>query len=268
MSFDGILIDIQNSIRSICNHCGECCKNELFHLTDVEAPIIAHKLKERGGIEMVKSHILRNPYIFNIFSEYIFKFDSLCPFHIDNRCSIYPDRPMTCRLFPIGLGGLFDNVNRQVRDPFLLPTSGKSEYKCSTACMDIISRFNDISNTNPALGTVAINFVSAALLDEKSLAYCFGQARARGADFIDTTGMTFANEIEVMDFLFKHLSSKVGIGITSLNNHYMQITDDEANHLASVKMIKRQTKKTSKRLIRLREERSSFIEWHETHFVP
>ncbi len=266
-SIDQNILQIQNNVKNICSHCGKCCENEIFYLNDVEAPVIALKLKELGGVNLVRSHIFLNPYEFNIFTKYLFVFDNQCPFHIENRCSIYHDRPMTCQLFPLALGGIFDNTKTELRDPFILPTAGNSSYDCHSQCRSIIAQFNQLSRISPFLGKTASHLIASALLLEKNLAYCFGQPRERGIHFIDTTGMVFADENQVMSFLLQKLSVIYGKTIRKVVDNKEVLTNDEAITLASEKKAKKQTGKTSKRLTRIEKFQPSILEWHDRYFT-
>ena len=107
------ILDILQDLHTLCTHCGQCCRDEFFFLSDAESPLIAQKLFRLGGLELVEAHILRNPTVYNRWERYLFHLKESCPFHVNNRCDVYDDRPMVCRLLPFKLVGLFDNHNSE-----------------------------------------------------------------------------------------------------------------------------------------------------------
>jgi Fe-S-cluster containining protein len=86
-----------------CQVCGACCSNKAIRVTPYEALRLARnrglsttefyqECTEEGGI------ILRN------------KTDGTCIFLASSGCGVHPDRPLVCRLFP--LGQISDNEGR------------------------------------------------------------------------------------------------------------------------------------------------------------
>jgi Fe-S-cluster containining protein len=70
-----------------CNDCGWCCENVgRFEIT--APPMDIEYLKVRGFRHTEHGYTLAGDFC------------SPCPAHIDNRCSIYEDRPQTCKDFP------------------------------------------------------------------------------------------------------------------------------------------------------------------------
>ena len=78
-----------------CQVCGACCSNKAIGVTPYEALRLARNLglsttefyqkcTEKAGI------VLRN------------KADGTCIFLASSGCGVYPDRPLVCRLFPLG----------------------------------------------------------------------------------------------------------------------------------------------------------------------
>jgi len=245
------IVDILLDLRSLCTHCGECCRDEFFFLTDTESPVLARKLLEKGGIQLIKEHILRNPTPYNVWGQFLFHYGESCPFHTSDRCSIYEERPITCRLFPFVLGGLFDNHNTDIRDPHFIVLTGKTRYACVDACGRIIRKMNQFSELGPAVFTVVSKIIPAALLDSGGFAYCFGQARARGQEFIDTAGMMFQNEVQVEAFLTEQFRKAQGVVVNDWVAHSVSLTDEEASRLASDLHARKAASKTSKRLQRV-----------------
>lgn len=67
-----------------CQHCHECC-----------GPIVWFKPEEENIRDHLRSHNL--PYITWTAEEFI-SHNNRCPYLLDERCSIYPVRPLVCRL--------------------------------------------------------------------------------------------------------------------------------------------------------------------------
>ena len=72
----------------VCQHCNQCCTKCEVRVDDIEVPIIANYLNVRT--RKIK-HLLDNENNFK---------HSPCLFLKENRCSIYPVRPLTCMIYP------------------------------------------------------------------------------------------------------------------------------------------------------------------------
>jgi len=257
-----ILESLLNQVRSMCTHCGMCCRHEIFFLAEFEAPIIACKLLAKGGVPLVQAHIRRNPTIFNKWGRHIFFFGQECPFHQENRCSVYSDRPMCCRLYPFKLVAFTDNRNREVRRPNFAPAAGRSTYACTSASEALIDQLNSVSRIDPHLGMTAIDFIVASLLNTDCFAFCFGQAKERGDQSIDTTEMVFASEIELDQHVIRQFEKAYGVVVKDWKSHCISLTDDEVSSLASQERARKLRGKTTKRLARMEQDGRPILEWY------
>ena len=96
-----------------CNNCGYCCSN--FGPAGT-LPVFHWEMKKLKAIAMEKNisltFIPENVYYDSISKEIFFINYGMknmpCPFLEDNKCSIYENRPLICRSFPIGKNPLFD----------------------------------------------------------------------------------------------------------------------------------------------------------------
>ncbi len=103
--------EVKRIYSSVCSRCGQCCnRSDNMMLHEFEAPRIAHFLRERIGIGSVRSHLLCRDTSFNCFTRYMFTTHQSCPFVSGTECTIYPDRPMVCRLFPFFLKFFSDPI--------------------------------------------------------------------------------------------------------------------------------------------------------------
>ena len=86
-----------------CNHCGLCCKDPCTQINITIGDIwrISSHLKMPVE-ELFKEHISINPFGDPdlIHYELDLGLNIPCKFRVDERCSIYPARPLNCRLFP------------------------------------------------------------------------------------------------------------------------------------------------------------------------
>lgn len=97
-----------------CTRCGDCCRGikESVMLESLDAYRLAQLLRQTdSSIQMVDDMLLKYatpvPLTDNGFPIYVLKTlgeDDTCIFLKDNRCSVYPARPRTCRLYPITVG--------------------------------------------------------------------------------------------------------------------------------------------------------------------
>jgi Fe-S-cluster containining protein len=78
-----------------CQVCGVCCSNKAIRISPYEALRLARSLKISTS-EFLRAHteeggtVLRN------------KPDGTCVFLNPRGCGVHPDRPLVCRLFPLG----------------------------------------------------------------------------------------------------------------------------------------------------------------------
>jgi len=93
---DGRFDDLTDLYESLpqgqCPGCGICCYDAV-QTSFVEFLWIRRYLKERGGIGEPLKERTRNYVVTELIKV------NPCPFLLNNRCDIYPVRPLTCRLF-------------------------------------------------------------------------------------------------------------------------------------------------------------------------
>lgn len=97
-----------------CTRCGDCCRGikESVMLESLDAYRLAKFLRQTdSSIQMMDDMLLKYatpvPLTDNGFPIYVLKTlgeDDTCIFLKNNRCSVYPARPRTCRLYPITVG--------------------------------------------------------------------------------------------------------------------------------------------------------------------
>ncbi len=90
-------------IPFVCQQCGKCCRI----LSKVVFDPVERKLYMEN-IEEISKHVNLDALIEELSGKVKAKHPVKlpCPFFKDNRCSIHPIRPKSCRIFP--LGGDFD----------------------------------------------------------------------------------------------------------------------------------------------------------------
>lgn len=78
-----------------CNACGLCCYNKKIQLNPYEIARLADHLKI-GTAEFLAKYITPGaPFL-------LFLETGACVFLTDKGCSVHPDRPLVCRLYPLG----------------------------------------------------------------------------------------------------------------------------------------------------------------------
>jgi Fe-S-cluster containining protein len=101
-----------------CSHCGLCCRDPLtqINLTVGDIWRIADFLKTDIE-ELFKDKIGMNPFREPEFED-IYDIDLglnlPCRFRVNERCSIYPARPLNCRLFPQWVLGNFSGNVKEI----------------------------------------------------------------------------------------------------------------------------------------------------------
>jgi Fe-S-cluster containining protein len=121
-SFTALVFDLkkESPFSFKCQVCGACCSNKAIRVSPYEALRLARNLglsttqfyqecTEEGGI------ILRN------------KADGTCIFLASSGCGVHPDRPLVCRLFPLG----------QITDP-----EGRTKYASMPLHPDCLGHFD------------------------------------------------------------------------------------------------------------------------------
>lgn len=108
-----------------CNHCGLCCSDPCtqINLTIGDIKRISDFLKIPVE-DLFKEHMSVKPFADPDFIHYDMDLglELPCRFRIDERCSVYPVRPLNCRLFPYWV--LAEAPPDRLKDIF-------SEHACS-----------------------------------------------------------------------------------------------------------------------------------------
>jgi len=117
-----------------CKNCGACCrdfgKHKNLPLFEWEAEDLRKIAKERGielNIKPTKDNIHLDKKSGEMFSLLYGMFNVPCPFHIDNKCSIYEQRPLICRQFPLHHTPLASKDQPYGADAFLMCQNFDSE---------------------------------------------------------------------------------------------------------------------------------------------
>lgn len=183
---------------SWCTHCGECCREQAVFLTDVEAPFIARALIELGGTSLAKEHLRINSTVFNLWHRFVLHFDDDCPFHSDDKCSIYSKRPLTCKLYPMNLIGFIDRPENDLRTACLEIVKPPESHACAQSYDALVGVGRTVFEKQPELVDDVYQFLAATYIDERGLGYLFGQERKRGTEAVVLqSNTTTANEITI-----------------------------------------------------------------------
>jgi len=96
---------MDSSNKNVCMKCSinqECCKKfSLLMMSETEFK--QHFAKHGSNFEVEQNaglYLVRQ------------KEGCTCPYWVGGKCTIHPDRPMDCRLFPYTIGKIFHNGNR------------------------------------------------------------------------------------------------------------------------------------------------------------
>ncbi|MHA2374268.1 MAG: YkgJ family cysteine cluster protein [Candidatus Thorarchaeota archaeon] len=174
------VFEFKKVFDSLCTHCGECCKGQAIFLTDVDAPIIAQRLKEMGGNSLVESHLSINSTVFDKWHRYVLQFEEYCPFHDNERCSIYYERPITCQLYPMSIIGFIDRPSSGVKEVYLEIMKPLESHACLQFYNDLVEIGNRVFRRNPKHADQILRFLASTMVDRRGLGYLFGQAPKSG----------------------------------------------------------------------------------------
>jgi Fe-S-cluster containining protein len=78
-----------------CQACCRCCHNKRIQLNPYEIARLAHHLGISTGEFIARYMAADGPYL-------LFLDNSACVFLSDQGCSVHSDRPLVCRLYPLG----------------------------------------------------------------------------------------------------------------------------------------------------------------------
>jgi uncharacterized protein len=95
----------QQPFGYICRACSRCCPHKLIQVNPYETARLAHRLglstaefraryTERDGVYLKRTE------------------DDTCVFLTDDGCGVHPDRPLVCRLYPLGRRTTPDGIER------------------------------------------------------------------------------------------------------------------------------------------------------------
>ena len=259
--------EFRKIVDSWCTHCGECCRKQAVFLTDVEAPIIAQSLKELGSTSLVKKHLRINSTVFNLWHRFVLHFDDYCPFHIDDRCSIYTKRPLTCQLYPMNLIGFIDRPESDLRTACLEIVRPPENHACAQSYNALVSVGKRIFEKQPELVDGVYQFLVSTYIDESGLGYLFGQARKMSEDAVILSNITpTANEIAmaILERYRSQFDDESEIPDEILDYSEM-ISDEDIVRLTSDVEWKKSARETSTRIKRLKRLKPRLIEyWFET----
>ncbi len=89
-------LDKESLFSFKCQRCGACCYNKEIPLSPSEARRLAQRLRHPAPTFFLESNEEGKPVLRR-------KADGSCIFLEPQGCRVYPDRPLVCRLFPLGL---------------------------------------------------------------------------------------------------------------------------------------------------------------------
>jgi Fe-S-cluster containining protein len=255
--------EFKGILDSWCTHCGECCRKQTVFLTDVEAPVIAQSLKEFGGEALAKKHLRINSTVFNLWHRFVLYFDDDCPFHIDDRCSIYSKRPLTCQMYPMNLIGFIDRPDSGFRKACLEIVQPPENHACSQSYGALISVGKRVFKKQPELVDEVYQFLASKYVDGRGLGYLFGQAREEGKEAISLSSSNpTANEIAIaiLEQFRSQFEDQSEIPAEILDYSEV-ITDEDIVRLTSDEAARESSQITSERIKLLKRFRPSLVEF-------
>ena len=84
----------QSLLSFKCGRCSQCCTSKKIQVNPYEIARLAANLKTRTT-EVIRCQTIQGVYLKN-------KDDGQCVFLKADGCSVHPDRPLVCRLYPFG----------------------------------------------------------------------------------------------------------------------------------------------------------------------
>lgn len=255
--FESSILDLMVEMRRICGKCGKFCSRLIIPLTEIETPIITRAL---GSYERVYHYIRQNPYPFNVQSEYYFYAEDECPFLRNNRCSIYPRRPLPCMLFPFRLMAFIDKDGNVTREPVYDMASGHSDYPCMQANILLFGRIQNMIEDYGPTASRLIDYVFAATLDDVSFGYLYLQQSKRGPRSFNVAER---NENIPEEFLTQltNLYHNSCLLNTPVEKRLTRLSDAMISRIRGRKEIREATELASNLVKKISSTRSDIIDW-------
>ena len=263
MVIENAVEEFKGILDSWCTHCGACCRKQAVFLTDVEAPIVAQSLVALRGEELAKKHLRINSTVFNLWHRFVLHFDNDCPFHIDDRCSIYSKRPLTCQMYPMNIIGFIDRPDRGLRTACLEIVRPPENHACSQSYDALISVGKRVFEKHPELVDDVYEFLASTYVDERGLGYLFGQAREKGKEAVSLSSINpTANEIAIaiLEQFRSQFEDQSEIPDEILDYSEV-ISDKEIVRLTSEMAARQASRETSKRITLLKRYRPELLEY-------
>jgi hypothetical protein len=255
------VISFVSEYHNLCNPCGDCCSKLTIPLHRVELPVIARAFNDDDELRM---YIKKNQYPFNIQSEYYFKIDHQCPFLKTDKCQIYLNRPLVCRLFPIQLNAFLDSPSNLFRDPLLLIVSGESHLPCIEDNILMNERFGIWFTKWGQTGAKIVDYVLAIVLDDASFGYLYGQEPIQGK-FSFSPKMEKLNEKGALEYEFLNTLCKIYNQPSLLSVEVMdrlsELSDDELDGIRGRGSLIDAVKASTRLLKRMHKHKHPLLLW-------
>lgn len=261
--YENEILSSISELWNLCTSCGECCKKLAIPLHPLELPRIARMFEDEDNLRL---HIQRNPYPFNIQSEYFFKVDSVCPFLVSSECRIYSKRPLGCQLFPVRVIAYLDYPSERFREPLFQIVSGESHLPCMMNNILMNERIGIRMRDWGKPGENIINYVVAAVVDDLGFAYLFGQEPKRGVQAFSPqldelkSGEIFQKKFSDALFNNYHIPNLYTVEAWE---RLVPLDDDEIDNLRSRKHLLNAAKRSSRLLKRMRKHKHPLLQWRE-----
>ncbi|MHA2241542.1 MAG: YkgJ family cysteine cluster protein [Candidatus Thorarchaeota archaeon] len=257
------VFEFKEVFDSLCTHCGECCRGQAIFLTDVDAPIVAQCLKELEGNLLVKKHLSTNSTIFDKWHKYVLQFDEDCPFLDNERCSIYSKKPLTCQLYPMSIIGFIDRPSSNVKEVYIEIAKPLESHACLQFYNDLVEIGNRVFGSKPGHADQILRLLASTMVDMRGLGYLFGQAPKRGEDAVMLdNGNPSPEEVEMAIVMHYEKRFKKQPSVNFLKYSDV-IDDDDIDRLTSDLFSRKSTRKTTKRISRIKKSKPNLMAFYE-----
>lgn len=91
--------ELHQKLKFKCKQCGKCCDSTIIQLAPYDIKNVCNALKINTK-EFHEKYSMFRP--FDDIPRCYLRNRPICPFKVDNNCTIYLSRPLRCRLFPLG----------------------------------------------------------------------------------------------------------------------------------------------------------------------